>query len=72
MMAVAQRLDRGFDDMVGGAEVRLADAQIDDVAALGRQGGGARQNGEGVFLADAVKIGDGLHGRFGLFVRLPV
>jgi aspartate/methionine/tyrosine aminotransferase len=36
VMAVAQRLDRRFHDMIGGAEVRLADPQIDDVAALGR------------------------------------
>ncbi len=34
MVAVAQRLDRGLDDMVRRAEVGLADAEIDDVAAL--------------------------------------
>ena len=59
MMAVAQRLDRRLDDMVGGAEIRLADAQIDDVAALGGQRGGPRQHGKGVFLADPVESGDG-------------
>jgi hypothetical protein len=32
-MAVAHRLDGGLDDVVGCAEVRLTDAEIDDVAA---------------------------------------
>ena len=59
MMAVAQRLDRGLDDMIGGAEIRLADAQVDDVAALRRERGGARQHGESVFLADPVESRDG-------------
>jgi hypothetical protein len=36
-MPVAQRLDPGLDDMVRRAEIRLADAQIDDVLALGGQ-----------------------------------
>ena len=34
VMAVTQGLDRGFDDEFGGAEIRLADTEIDDVAAL--------------------------------------
>ena len=55
VMAVAQRLDRRFDDEIRGAEIRLADAEADDVAALRRQRVGARQHGEGVFLADAVE-----------------
>jgi len=54
-MAVTQRLDRGLDDEIGGAKVRLADAEIDDVAALRDQSIGASQHGEGVFLADAVE-----------------
>ena len=63
VVAVAQRLDRGLDDEVGRAEVGLADAEIDDVAALRRQRIGARQHGKGVFLADAVERGNGLqHG----------
>ena len=63
VMAVAQRLDRGLDDVVGRAEIRLADAEIDDVAALRGQRVGARQHGEGVFLADPVEGRDGLkHG----------
>ena len=36
VVAVAQRLDRGLDDEVGRAEIGLADAEIDDVAALRR------------------------------------
>ncbi len=34
VMAVAQRLHRRLDDEVGRAEIGLADAEIDDVAAL--------------------------------------
>ena len=60
VMAVLQRLDRGFDNMVGGAKVRLADPEADDIAAFGGQRGSARQNREGIFLADPVKGGDGL------------
>ena len=59
VMAVAQRLDRGLDDVIGRAEIGLADAEIDDVAALRGQRIGARQHGEGVFLADAVERRDG-------------
>ena len=33
-MAVAQRLDRGLDDVLGRAEIGLADAEVDDVAAF--------------------------------------
>jgi hypothetical protein len=42
VMAVAQRLDRGLDDVVRRAEVGLADAEIDDVAALPRRAAVAR------------------------------
>ena len=59
MVAVAQRLHRRLDDEVRGAEVGLADAEIDDVAALRRQRIGAREHREGVLLADAVEGGDG-------------
>ena len=55
VMAVAERLDRRLDDVVGRAEVGLADAEIDDVAALRLKLGGARQHGKGVLLADAVE-----------------
>jgi len=64
VMAVLQRLDRGLDDVLGGGEIRLADAEIDDVASLGRKLGRARKHGEGVFLADAVEGRHGLHGVF--------
>jgi len=60
-MAVAQRLGRRLDDMLGGAEIGLADTQIDDVAPLGRQGGGPGQDGEGVLLADTIEIRDSFH-----------
>ncbi len=47
----------------GRAEIGLADAEIDDVAALCRKLHGPRQHGEGVLLADAIEGGDGLeHG----------
>jgi antitoxin HicB len=59
VMAVAQRFHGGFDDMLGRAEIRLADAEIDDIAALGCQFGGARQNRKGVLLADAIEGRDG-------------
>ncbi len=63
VMAIAQRLDRGFDDVIGGAKIRLADAEIDDVAALGCQQIGTRQNRERVFLTDTVESGNRLqHG----------
>ena len=63
MMAVAQRLDRRLDDEIRRAEIGLADAEIDDVAALCRKLRGARQHGEGVLLAETIEGGDGLqHG----------
>ncbi len=40
-MAVADRLDRRFGDMVGGPEIGLADAEADDVTTLRRQRIGA-------------------------------
>ncbi len=62
-MAVAQRLDRGFDDEIGRAEIGLADAEIDDVAALRRERIGAGQHGKGILLPDAVESGNGFqHG----------
>ena len=60
VMAVAERLDRRLDDVVGRAEIGLADAEIDDVAALRLQLGGAGEHGEGVLLADPVEAGDGV------------
>src|SRR4051794_39445069 len=58
MVAIAQRLDGGFHDVLGRPEIRLADAKVDDVLALALQLGGAREHGEGVLLADA---GEGGH-----------
>ena len=64
MMAVAQRLHRRLDNEIGRAKIRLTDSEIDDVAALRRKLGGARENRERVLLADAVECGDGSqHGR---------
>ena len=57
VLAVAQRLDGGLDDMGRRFEIGLADAEIDDVAPLALQFGGPRQHGEGVLLADALKGG---------------
>ena len=62
-MAVAQRLDGRLDDEIRRAEIGLADAEIDDVAAGRRKLHGARQHGEGIFLTDAIESGDGFqHG----------
>jgi len=46
VMAIAQRLAGGLHDMAWGLEVRLADAEIDDVLALGLQGLGAGEHFE--------------------------
>src|SRR5215470_8943005 len=63
VMSVAQRLDRGFNDEIGRAEIGLADAEVDDVAPLRRERVGARQHGKGIFLADAIEGGNGFqHG----------
>jgi len=63
VVAVAQCFDCRFDDKIGGAEVRLTDAEIDDVAPLRGELHGPRQHGERVLLADTVKRGNGLeHG----------
>ena len=66
MVAVAQRLDRRLDNVLRRAEVRLADAEIDDVLAGCRKRGGAGKHGEGIFLADAVEGGNRLE-----HVRIP-
>lgn len=63
VMAVAQGLDACLDDMSRRGEVRLADAEIDDVAALRRKRAGAGENSEGVLLADPIEGGhDTQHG----------
>src|SRR5260370_3176659 len=62
-MAVEQRRDRGFKDEIGRAKIGLADAEIDDVAALRREQIGARQHGKGILLPDALERGNGFqHG----------
>ena len=64
VMTVAQRLDRCLDDKIRRAEIGLADAEIDDVAALRRKLRRARKHGESVFLAEPVEGGNGSqHGR---------
>ena len=65
VLAVAQRLDRGLDNVRRRLEVRLADSEIDDVPARSLQSCSARKNGEGVFLSQAVE------GRNGFQVSLP-
>ena len=44
VMSVGERLATGLDDMFGRREIGLADAEIDDRAALGRQRIGAGQH----------------------------
>src|SRR5579863_6710113 len=58
MMAVAQRLDRRLDNMGRRRKVRLADAEVDDVAALPLQFAGAGKDREGVLLAKAREGGN--------------
>jgi len=60
MVAVTQRFDGRFDDVLRGAKVGLADAEIDDVLALLRQRSCAGQNGKGILLAEAIEGGHGL------------
>ena len=45
VMAVPERLDRGLDDVGRGQKIGLANAEVDDVAALGLELGG----GFGIF-----------------------
>ena len=43
-MAVMQSFDGGFDNVIGRLEIRLSDAEVDHIVALGFQGFGAGQN----------------------------
>ena len=52
VMAVGERPRRRLDDMVRGFEIRLADAEIDNVLAPGRQRRRAGENLEGGFGAE--------------------
>jgi len=52
VMAVGKRLAPGLDDMVRRGEIRLADAEVDDVLPPGRQRGRPRQHLEGGFGAE--------------------
>ena len=61
VVVVGERLAAGLDDVRGRREVGLADAEIDDVAALGGQRVGARQHLEGAFGAEARHAGGGRH-----------
>jgi hypothetical protein len=56
VMAVAQRLHRRLDDVLGRLEVRLADAEIDDVFAFGRQRRGSGQDLESGLRAQAGQV----------------
>ena len=58
MLAVAQRLDRGLDDMRRRFEIGLADAEVDDVAPVALQLGRPGEHRERVFLADPRKRGN--------------
>lgn len=50
--AVAQRPYGGLHDVARGGHVGLADPEVDDVAALRRQLGGAVEHRKGVLLAE--------------------
>ncbi len=53
VMALGERAASGLDDVLRGGEIRLADAEIDDVAALALQRRGACQDLEGGLGAEA-------------------
>ena len=55
VVAVAQGLDRGLDDVGRGREVGLADAEIDDAAAALGQRGGPGQDLEGALRSQTIK-----------------
>src|ERR1700682_3483565 len=59
-MTIAQRLDGRLDDEILRVEIGLADAEIDDVAALRHELHGPRQHGECILLADPIEGCDGL------------
>ena len=48
-VALAQRVDAGFDDVGGRVHVGLADLEVNDVSSLPLQGAGADQHFEGSF-----------------------
>src|SRR3546814_7901384 len=56
VMSVAQRLAGGLDDMLGRLEVRLADAEVDDVPPLGRQRRGSGKDLEGGLGSEAGQV----------------
>ena len=70
VMAVAQRLDRRLDDEIRRAEIGLADAEIDDVAAGRGKLRGAGEHRKRVLLADAIEGGNGLQ-HAGSSAQLP-
>src|SRR3546814_11872257 len=47
VMSIAQRLAGGLDDMLGRLDVRLADAEVDDVPPLARQRRGSGKDLDG-------------------------
>src|SRR5258708_997344 len=68
-MAVAQRLNRRFDDEFRLAEFRLADPKVEAVAALRYQRIGAGKHRERFFFTDAAKAGIGLDRLIRLYTR---
>ena len=56
VMSVAQGLDGCFDDVWWCRKIRLADAQIDDVASLRGKISGAGEHGEGVLVSKPLEI----------------
>ncbi len=59
MVACAQGLHGRLDDMVGGEEIRLSDAQVDDGATFGLQRFGPGQHLERGFGAQSAHGGSG-------------
>jgi hypothetical protein len=61
MVAVFERFDRRFDDMIRRLKIRLAYSQIDHRAACCGKRLRAGEHGESVLLANSVKCFDRLH-----------
>ena len=64
-MPVMQGFDCSFDDMAGCLEIRLPDAEIDDVVALRLECFGTCQDFEGGFCSQACQVLGGLQICFG-------
>ena len=64
MVAIAQRFDCRFDNVIRRWKIWLSDTQIDHIHAAGRQFRCACKNCEGIFFANTAKTVDCLYHDF--------